>query len=380
MAPKRGKVRGAIKQTVGEWLFSYLRRIRGLASLKDVRNPDIAELLARAAEHAKQPLQRALRRAARRSFLWPDEAEDMLARGQSLTELAGIGPYLNKQIIEWLKRPPELEGAIPEIRQNFLTLAEARTLRSKYPERFTEIRGDLQMHTVWSDGSGSIQDMAEAARARGYSYIAITDHSKGLKIAGGIDEAQLAQQGEEIAAINESMRGNAGGFRVLRSVELNLSPNGAGDMDQAALERLDLVLGCFHSALRRKDDQTERYLAALRDPSIHILGHPRGRIYNFRLGLSADWARVFALAAELDKAVEIDCYPDRQDLSIDLLAIARKEGCRISMGTDSHGPSQLEFMDLGVAAAIRANLDPKRILNYMPTDELLEWAKSVRHS
>jgi putative hydrolase len=153
---------------------------------------------------------------------------------------------------------------------------------------------------------------------------------------------------------------------------------GAGDMDQAALDTLDLVLGCFHSALRRKEDQTERYLAALRNPSIHILGHPRGRIYNFRLGLSADWARVFALAAQLDKAVEIECYPDRQDLSIDLLAIARKEGCRISMGTDSHGPSQLEFMELGVAAAIRAKLDPKRILNYMPTDQLLEWAESVR--
>jgi putative hydrolase len=88
---------------------------------------------------------------------------------------------------------------------------------------------------------------------------------------------------------------------------------------------------------------------------------------------------VFALAAKLDKAVEIDCYPDRQDLSIDLLAIARKEGCRISMGTDSHGPSQLEFMDLGVAAVIRARLDPKKILNCMPTDELLEWAESVRN-
>ena len=149
-------------------------------------------------------------------------------------------------------------------------------------------------------------------------------------------------------------------------------------MDRAALDRLDLVLGCFHSALRRKEDQTERYLAALHNPSIHILGHPRGRIYNFRLGLSADWARVFALAAELDKAVEIDCYPDRQDLSIDLLAIAKKEGCLISMGTDSHGPSQLEFIELGVAAALRAKLDPKRILNYMPTDRLLEWAASVR--
>jgi putative hydrolase len=327
--------------------------------LNDVRNSDIAELLARAAEHAKQPLQRALRRAARRSFLWPEEAEDMLARGQSLTKLAGIGPFLNKQIIDWLRHPPELEGAIPEIRQNFLTLADARTLRSKYPERFHEIRGDLQMHTLWSDGSGSVQDMAEAAQSRGYCYIAITDHSKGLKIAGGIDEDQLAKQGEEIAAVNESMGRNAGGFRVLRSVELNLSPIGAGDMDQAALDRLDLVLGCFHSALRRKEDQTERYLAALRNPSIHILGHPRGRIYNFRLGLKADWARVFALAARLDKAVEIDCW-DRQDLSIDLLAIARKEGCRVSMGTDSHGPAQLEFMELGVAAALQAKLGSKK--------------------
>jgi histidinol phosphatase-like PHP family hydrolase len=343
-----------------------------------VRNSDIAELLARAAEHAKQPLQRALRRAARRAFLWPEEAKEIHARGESLTLLSGIGPYLNRQIVDWLEHPPELEGAVPEIRHNFLTLGDARTLRSKYPELFSEIRGDLQMHTLWSDGSGSVQDMAEAAVSRGYSYIAITDHSKGLKIAGGIDEQQLAKQAEEITAVNEGMRGNAERFCVLRSVELNLSPSGAGDMERSALDRLDLVLGCFHSALRRKEDQTERYIAALSNPSIHILGHPRGRIYNFRLGLSADWSRVFALAAELDKAVEIDCYPDRQDLSVDLLAIARKQGCRISIGTDAHGPSQLEFLELGVAAAIRAKLDPKRILNYMTTDQMLDWAANVR--
>ena len=342
-----------------------------------MKNSEIAELLARAAEHAKQPLQRALRRAARRAFLWPEEAEEIHARGESLTVLSGVGPYLNKQIIDWLRHPPEAEGTVPEIRHNFLTLAEARTLRSKYPERFSNIRGDLQMHTLWSDGSGSVQDMAEAAVSRGYSHIAITDHSKGLKIAGGIDEDQLAKQAEEINAINETMRGTPDDFRILRSVELNLSPTGAGDMEQSALDGLDVILGCFHSALRRKEDQTERYLAALCNPSIHILGHPRGRIYNFRLGLSADWPRVFALAAQLDKAVEIDCYPDRQDLSIDLLAMARKEGCRISMGTDSHGPSQLGFMELGVAATIRAKLDPTRVLNYMPTKELLKWAQSV---
>lgn len=178
--------------------------------------------------------------------------------------------------------------------------------------------------------------------------------------------------------MNERMKRREHKFRVLRSVELNLSPDGDGDMDPSALRNLDLVLGCFHSALRRKEDQTERYLAALRNPSIHILGHARGRIYNFRLGLTADWSRIFGLAAQLDKAVEIDCYPDRQDLSIDLLAIAKKEGCRISLGTDSHGASQLRFMDLGVAATIRAKVDPERLLNLMSTDKLLQWAAGVR--
>ena len=344
----------------------------------DVKNSEIAELLARAAEHAKQPLQRALRRAARRALVWPEEAEEIHARGESLSVLSGIGPYLNKQISDWLRHPPEPEGPPPEIRHNFLTLAEARALRSSYPERFSEIRGDLQMHTLWSDGSSSIQDMAEAAVSRGYSYIAITDHSKGLKIAGGINEQELAHQEEEITEVNGRLSGRSQEFRILRSVELNLSPNGEGDMDPSALRNLDLVLGCFHSALRRKEDQTERYLAALRNPSIHILGHPRGRIYNFRLGLIADWSRVFGLAAPLDKAVEIDCYPDRQDLSIDLLAIARKEGCRISLGTDSHGASQLEFMDLGIAATIRAKIDRKRILNLLPSDQLLQWTVGVR--
>jgi hypothetical protein len=225
-----------------------------------VRNSEIAELLARAAEHAKQPLQRGTPTRSTTFLSLAGRGRRHARSGAEPYELAGIGPYLNKQIIDWLTCPPDLEEAIPEIRQNFLTLAEARTLRSKYPELFHEIRGDLQMHTLWSDGSGSVQDMAEAARSRGYSYIAITHHSKGLKIAAGIDEGQLGKQGVEIAAVNESMRRNAAGFRVLRAVELNLSPTGTGDMDQAALDRLDLVLGCFHSALRRKEDRRNAIL------------------------------------------------------------------------------------------------------------------------
>jgi DNA polymerase (family 10) len=149
-------------------------------------------------------------------------------------------------------------------------------------------------------------------------------------------------------------------------------------MDEATLAQLDIVLGCFHSSLRRKEDQTERYLAALHNPSIQILGHPRGRIYNYRAGLSADWSRVFALAAQLDKAIEIDAYPDRQDLSPDLLAEAKKAGCRISFGTDSHGPTQLRFMAFAAAPALRIGINRDRILNFMTRSELLAWVRTVR--
>jgi histidinol phosphatase-like PHP family hydrolase len=337
-------------------------------------NLEIAEMLAREAEHAKQPLQRALRRAARRAFLWPDEVAELAKNGQSLTQLPAIGPYLNRLILQWLSERSEHPDP-PEIRQDFLTIAGARCIREKHADLFARVRGDLQMHTTWSDGSASIQEMAEAAVLRGYSFIAITDHAKGLKIAGGIDEQQLARQVAEIAEVNCALKGR---LRVLRSIELNLSPDGRGDMDGKSLENLDLVLGCFHSALRRKEDQTERYLAALRNPFIHILGHPRGRIYNFRLGLKADWPKVFALAAQLDKAVEVDCYPDRQDLNVDLLHLAKREGCRISIGTDSHGPSQLAFMDLGITAVLRAGIDPERILNFLSLNQLLNWARQSK--
>lgn len=247
-----------------------------------LRNSQIAELLALSAETAKMPLQRALRRASRKAFLWPDEAARLVEGGKSLTELPGVGPYLSKLIENWIENPP---GNIPEppvIRQDFLTLPAAREGLAKQQSFIEALNGDLQMHTTWSDGSGSIEEMALGAVERGYEYIAITDHSKGLKIAGGINEEQLEKQSDEIAHVNSRLAEHGQRITVLRSVELNLNPQGQGDMDRKSLLHLDLVLGCFHSALRKKDDQTERYLAALRNPDIQILGHPRGRVYNYR--------------------------------------------------------------------------------------------------
>ena len=220
--------------------------------------------------------------------------------------------------------------------------------------------------------------MADAAKERSYEYIAITDHSKGLKIAGGIDEHASRRQGTEIAKVNVALSKSTAHLTVLRSIEMNLNPRGEGDMSPDSLRSLDLVLGSFHSALRTTDDQTERYLAALRNPQIQILGHPRGRIYNFRIGLKADWPRVFAEAVRLHKALEIDCYPDRQDLNLSLLKIVRREGARISLGTDAHHPWQLEFIELGLAAALKAKIPAERIINFMSISQLKQWVASLR--
>jgi putative hydrolase len=343
----------------------------------ELSNAELAELLARQAERARPPLTRAFRRASRCAYLWPEEASLLQELGRSLTELQGIGPYLEKVVRTWFNDAP-LPSSPPALRSGFLTFTEAQMILAAQPEWMASLKGDLQMHSLWSDGSASIAEMAAAAVDLDYEYIAITDHAKGLKIAGGIDEAQLREQASEIASVNRSLERADHKLRVLRSIELNLNPMGQGDMEPQALAELDIVIGCFHSALRRKEDQTERYLAALRNPTIQILGHPRGRIYNYRAGLSADWESVFTLAAELDKAVEIDAYPDRQDLSPDLLALARDAGCRISFGTDAHGPSQLRFMSFAAASALRAGITHDRILNFMSREELLDWVRDVR--
>jgi histidinol phosphatase-like PHP family hydrolase len=338
-------------------------------------NADVSELLCLAAEECGRSDQqrRALRRAGRAAFRWPVEASDLVRENRSLTELRSVGPWLARVIGEWLAHPPPVPEP-PPVRRGFLTRVQCNCIlagsRGGRP-----VRGDLQVHTLGSDGTNSIRDMAEGARQRGLSYLAITDHSRGLAIAHGMTEEQLARQGEEIRRLNVEYQ--PAGFRVLRAVEMNLSPRGEGDLDPRFLTGLDLVLGAFHSRLRLSEDQTERYLAAVRNPNIHVLAHPRGRIFNFRLGLRADWGRVFECARDHDRAVEIDGYPDRQDVEGELLGLARETGVRISIGSDAHASSQLEFLEFGIAAARRAGIADERIINCMTADELLAWTEGL---
>lgn len=340
-------------------------------------NMDISELLARRADKAEGHRSRALRKASRAALYWEEEAGALLEGERDLTELNRVGPKIAGLITEWFEDPPDIPE--PDVtRRGFMTNAQARAVVDEHPEWRADVRGDLQMHTVYSDGTLTIEEMATICIERGYEYIGITDHSQGLRIAGGMDERELTRQLDEISRFNAALAMKDIEFEVLTSMEMNLAPDGSGDMDPEALSELDLVLGSFHSQLRKKEDQTDRYLAGVRNPDIQVLGHCRGRQYNFRTGLSADWPKVFAEAAKWGRAIEIDCHPNRQDVNVELAALALEAGCVFSIGTDSHYAHELDFMSIGLATAIEAGIPQDRIINFAPADAVREWANSVR--
>ncbi|MGH2661640.1 MAG: PHP domain-containing protein [Actinomycetota bacterium] len=287
-----------------------------------------------------------------------------------------MGPWVAGIIEEWIETPPDPIPDPPAVRAGFKTVAEARAILAEHPE--WRLRADLQMHTTWSDGTLPLDEMVRLAGKRGYEHVAVTDHSQELPIARGMDEAKLLRQGEAIDRLNRELAEEEASIRALRAIEMNLSPAGEGDMDPEVLGTLDLVLGAFHSKLRVTEDQTDRYLAALANPTIHVLAHPRGRRWGTRPGLQADWKRVAEAAAERGVALEVDAFPDRQDLEVGLLSHVREAGGWVSIGTDAHRPEELGFMDLGVAAAIAAEIPRDRILNFLATEELRAWAARGR--
>lgn len=303
--------------------------------------------------------------------MWPEEATDLVGQGRSLEELYGVGPSIARRIGEWIAT--DVDAPEPsELRQGFLTLAEARAVLADHPD--FHLRGDLQMHTVYSDGNATVREMAEEGIALGYEYIAVTEHSKGLKIARGMDEAGFAEQAVEIEAVNDSL---TGALRVLRAIEMNLNTTGEGDMDPAFLQTLELVLGSFHSALRDTGDATPRYLDSVRNPFVHVIGHPRARKYNRRLGLRADWDKVMEAAALAGTALEINSFPDRQDLNVEVLELATKDNY-FSIGTDAHSTDEMHLWEFGLAAAAKAGIRKDRILNFFSAGEIVEWAASPR--
>ncbi len=339
-----------------------------------LHNGELAELLLHAGADQEGHRKLALERASKEAWRWPEEAADVVASGRPLTDLRSVGPWVAEQIEGWLQEPAPVPEPDPT-RRGYLTFAQVTAALATDPTWVAAPHGDLQMHTMDSDGRLPFLDMIAAAEASGLAYAAITDHSESLTIAHGQDAVRLKDQGARIDAVNDELHAHGSAFRVLRSIEMDVFDEGDGDMDAAALADLDLVLGAFHSKLRSRDDATERYLAALRNPDVHVLAHPTTRMFGRRAGLVADWHRVFAEAARLGKGVELDATPRRQDLPVDLARIAVAEGVRwFSMGSDAHEAAELENLPFAMATAILAGVPRDRVLAYRSADEVVAWA------
>jgi DNA polymerase (family 10) len=259
--------------------------------------------------------------------------------------------------------PPELREDRGEFERDIPRLIE--------PD---DLLGDLQMHTTWSDGIASIEEMARAARSRGYRYILITDHTQSLGVTGGLSPARLRQQRKEIDAVNDRLSD----IRVLQGAEVEIRANGQLDFDDDVLASLDLVLAALHTGLRQERDRaTARMLAAIRNPHVDIIAHPSGRLIGERDGADLDWDVILRAAAETRTILEINAHPSRLDLN-DLHARRAIElGGKLSIGTDAHEPAGLNVMFYGVAVARRAWATPEDVVNTWPLERLLAW--SAKH-
>jgi histidinol phosphatase-like PHP family hydrolase len=312
---------------------------------------------------------------------------DLVDPSGAFPRIPGIGPGSTRIIREILETggSPTVERAIDEsgrradidrrrqLRRHFLSRAEVRRIltdRSLAGPTIQQYRGDLQMHSEWSDGSPTVQEIADACLERGYQYAAVTDHSYGLKIAGGMSMDEAAKQRRAIEDVNTAYDGR---FRLLQGIEANIDEVGQLDLSDEEAETFDVVLAAPHSRLRKAEDQTDRMLTAIEHPAVRILAHPRGRITGSRAGVVADWDAVFASAARRGVAIEIDGDPARQDVDHVLATRACDAGCVMALDSDAHTTAQLSYAETAVAHARLAAIPPDRIVNCWPLDQLLTW-------
>ena len=256
----------------------------------------------------------------------------------------------------------------PELREMTGEIEAAEA--GKLPKLITldDIRGDLQMHTTASDGKNSIEEMAEAARELGYEYIALTDHSKAVTVANGLDEKRTLAQIKKIRAAEKSV----GGIRLLASSEVDILKNGALDLSDEVLAQLDLVVVSIHSYMNLdRTAMTERILAAIENHYTQILAHPTGRLVLRRDPYDYDMEKVFDACRERGVAVECNAYPDRLDLRDAHLRLAKQRGVKVVISTDAHSTSQLQVMKYGVQTARRGWLEARDVINTLPYEKFL---------
>jgi histidinol phosphatase-like PHP family hydrolase len=332
------------------------------------------------------------KRAASAVLNLEEPIESYVLPDGSLRKIPNIGPSSTRVILEVLRtgESPTVERAVeqstsaPEIersrglREHFLSRAQVTAAlrnRSLRGLSLSAYRGDLQMHSTYSDGRESLEALIEACLERGYEYCAITDHSYGLPIAGGVSMANLRVQHQEIDRLNAKY---AGRFLMIKGIEANIRADGTVDMTRDELATVEIAVASPHSALRTDADQTSRMVSAVTQPGVHILGHPRGRMFGSRPGVRADWDRVFAAAAESGVAIEIDGDPSRQDLDFELAKRAVTAGCLIAVDSDAHSGAELQYAETAIAHARLAGVPKARVVNTWPAERLLDWAAARR--
>ncbi|MBB5180681.1 DNA polymerase (family 10) [Planomicrobium koreense] len=235
-----------------------------------------------------------------------------------------------------------------------------------------DITADMHMHTTWSDGAHSLPEMVEAVRSKGYSYMAITDHSQYLKVANGLTPERLLQQNAEIRELNKKYSD----FDILSGTEMDILPDGSLDFDDEVLGQLDFVIASIHSSFQQPRDQImERILTAMKNPLVDMIAHPTGRIVGQRDGYDPDVEQLLDWAKEYGKIVELNASPYRLDLAVEYLEMAQEKGVPVAINTDAHAAEQLEVMAIGVKHAQKAWLKKDNVVNTWPLERLRAFIK-----
>ena len=266
----------------------------------------------------------------------------------------------------------ELAFIPPEMRENQGEIEAAAERKLPKLVEMSDVRGDVHMHTTATDGRATLEEMAAAARAQGLQYIAITDHSKALAMANGLDEKRVVEFAHRVKELDWE----ALGIRVFSGLECDILRDGKMDIDQDALAELDVVIASVHSHMNLEpQEMTERLLAAIEHPCVQVIGHPTGRVLLHRDAYAYDFERVAMEAARRGVALEINASPERLDIHAALIRMAKAKGCKFTISTDAHHPKHLTNMGYGVKMARRGWLEAGDILNTLPAVKFL---KSLR--
>ena len=261
----------------------------------------------------------------------------------------------------------------PELREDWgeIEAAENRAL----PDLVTmqDIRGDLHVHSKYSDGTATLEEIAKYAKEMGYEYIVIADHSKSVKYARGLETERLLRKIEEVKKLNEKLDG----IKLLCGTEVDILQDGSLDYDDELLSKLDFVIAAIH-IWSKKEDTTKRILKAMENPYVHAIAHPTGRLISTREGYQVDIEAIIEKAAQTGTALEINAYYDRLDLQDIYVKRAKERGVKIIIGTDAHNMGQLWMMELGVGIARRGWLEKKDVLNTLPRGEFLDYVRGMK--